>query len=151
MAWMDIHCLPLQELRLNYSGKLYLGPYLGTDLEDIEEIQVKVVISLGFDERPWPEGDGLVNYYYDVNDDTHYMTRMKMLLILPEIATKIHEHLANGDNVFVHCQMGISRSPTAILWFLTKLLGVSLAEAWDFLKKHRPCVHPNRSFRTILN
>lgn len=147
--WTDIHYIPLKELNTLYHGKLYLGPYLGTDLDDLEEMKVNVVFSLGFAEPPF-SGDGIVNYHYDIGDNTRKETREKMLNVLPEIASKMHDHLMNGDNVFVHCHAGVSRSPTAVLWFLTRINCIDLVTAFKHVRMHRPCIAPNPMFWDIL-
>ena len=46
----------------------------------------------------------------------------------------------------VHCQAGISRSPTIVISYLMKKLGLSFREALDFCQKARPIVSPNIGF-----
>ncbi|KAF9522112.1 protein-tyrosine phosphatase-like protein [Crepidotus variabilis] len=48
--------------------------------------------------------------------------------------------------VFVHCMMGISRSPTVVAAYLMKTMNMSRPETIRYLQKFRPQVHPNYGF-----
>lgn len=56
--------------------------------------------------------------------------------------------LAKSDNssVLIHCQGGVSRSPTVTIAYLMHLNQVSLKEAYEFVKTRRPCIAPNLNF-----
>lgn len=52
----------------------------------------------------------------------------------------------NRSSVLVHCQGGVSRSPTVVISFLMHLKKLSLTEAYQFVKEKRPCIAPNLNF-----
>eukprot|EP01083_Nonionella_stella_P173489 598600_1 len=54
----------------------------------------------------------------------------------------------NNENnrVFVHCQMGVSRSTTITLAWLMKSKGYTLVDAYVLCQKCRPMIHPNDGF-----
>jgi len=56
--------------------------------------------------------------------------------------------LAKADNssVLIHCQGGVSRSPTVTIAYLMHLNHVTLKEAYEFVKTRRPCIAPNLNF-----
>ncbi len=62
----------------------------------------------------------------------------------------IHMGLTKGSGVYVHCLMGMSRSPTLVAAYLIKYHGLSDKEAIDFLVSKRPIVDPNDGFRAAL-
>lgn len=51
-----------------------------------------------------------------------------------------------GGVVFVHCNAGVSRSAAVVIAYLMKLKKLSYLEAFDVLKKERPCIKPNEGF-----
>lgn len=56
--------------------------------------------------------------------------------------------LAKADNssVLIHCQGGVSRSPTITIAYLMYSKNLSLKDAYDFVKRRRPCIAPNLNF-----
>lgn len=54
------------------------------------------------------------------------------------VSSIIQNHIMSGEKVLVHCIGGMERSPLAITWYLHKNAGVSLTDAFDFVKKKRP-------------
>lgn len=53
---------------------------------------------------------------------------------------------AENSAVLIHCQGGVSRSPTVTIAYLMHLKQVSLKEAYEFVKTRRPCIAPNLNF-----
>mmetsp|Transcript_17472 Transcript_17472/g.24248 ORF Transcript_17472/g.24248 Transcript_17472/m.24248 type:complete len:253 (+) Transcript_17472:32-790(+) len=58
----------------------------------------------------------------------------------------IEQSLTNGQAVLVHCEAGLSRSPTIVLSYLMKKQKVNLRKAFYYLKNRRPIVEPNFGF-----
>ncbi|NWI16617.1 DUS5 phosphatase, partial [Crypturellus soui] len=51
-----------------------------------------------------------------------------------------------GGKILVHCEAGISRSPTICMAYLMKTKRLRLEEAFDYVKQRRSLVSPNFSF-----
>lgn len=62
----------------------------------------------------------------------------------------ISSALAEGGAVFVHCLMGISRSPTIVAAYLMATRGHDAAAALAFIQERRPVVDPNDGFQAAL-
>jgi protein-tyrosine phosphatase len=62
----------------------------------------------------------------------------------------IDDALAAGGAVYVHCLMGMSRSPTILAAYLIKKHAMTAKEALDYLQSVRPIVDPNSGFREAL-
>lgn len=62
----------------------------------------------------------------------------------------IRAALEEGGAVYVHCLMGMSRSPTIVAAYLIAEHGFTTEEALEFLTKIRPIVDPNAGFRRAL-
>ena len=62
----------------------------------------------------------------------------------------IEKERINNNNVLVHCEKGISRSPTLVISYLMRHLKISFEKALDFVRKERPTVSPNIYFTKQL-
>ena len=67
--------------------------------------------------------------------------------ILPYIDKCIKFIDENKDKkIFVHCNAGVSRSPSIIIAYLIKSFNYSFKEAYDFVKNRRNIIKPNEKF-----
>lgn len=55
-----------------------------------------------------------------------------------------------NSKVLVHCQAGVSRSPTIVIAYLMRLLGISMNDAYNRVRELRPIVAPNIVFWSQL-
>lgn len=85
--------------------------------------------------------------YYDEDRGTQYpfqhrtlMWGYSLLLVLPDHVKQ------SGGKVLVHCEAGISRSPTICMAYIMRTERLQLEEAFDIIKKRRPFISPNFSF-----
>ncbi|XP_010287086.1 PREDICTED: dual specificity protein phosphatase 5, partial [Phaethon lepturus] len=51
-----------------------------------------------------------------------------------------------GGKILVHCEAGISRSPTICMAYLMKMKKLRLEEAFDYIKQRRSLISPNFGF-----
>lgn len=157
IGFINVDDICLKELGLSYDGRLFLGKLHNERdmLWWLKHHQIKVVISMGFKQTPWenikkyngePYMDLRATYNHDVEDceDPVHVERMKQ--ILPRIGQQVCYHLARGENVMVHSHWGMSRSATAILWFLTKMHGIPLLDAVKHVKSKRDVIYPKKAF-----
>ena len=63
----------------------------------------------------------------------------------------IRSALLTGGSVYVHCMMGMSRSPTLVAAYLITEKGMTDEEALNYLQSVRPIVDPNDGFRRALS
>lgn len=63
-----------------------------------------------------------------------------------EASDFIHECLNNQGKIVVHCAIGISRSPTAVMAYLIKHKNFSMDEAFVLVKRKRNIIDPNNGF-----
>jgi protein-tyrosine phosphatase len=59
---------------------------------------------------------------------------------LPAIVALLGEWLRGGERVYLHCNAGMNRAPTAAIAYLHVHGDLPLHAARDFVKKRRPCV-----------
>lgn len=147
----NVDDMEISKFGLPYTGKLFLGAKMSDAdmMHWVKHHQIKVVISMGFKTSVWVHlgyFDPRNLYIYDLEDleeDEHVAA---MRNVLPEIAAKMVHHLTKGENVMVHCHWGMSRSATAIMWFLTKLHKIPIMEAAKHIKERRMVVFPKYKF-----
>lgn len=53
------------------------------------------------------------------------------------------------DHVLVHCAAGIERSPLVIAHYLHEQFRMSLDDAYDWIRRHRPIVQDRRAWITV--
>jgi protein-tyrosine phosphatase len=58
---------------------------------------------------------------------------------LPQCVEALDALLKQGHNVYVHCSMGVNRSPSIVIAYLTWIKGLSLGEAYELVTTIRSC------------
>eukprot|EP00741_Cyanophora_paradoxa_P020300 tig00021244_g19594.t1 len=58
--------------------------------------------------------------------------------------------IARGGRVYVHCNAGISRSPTVVISYLMRRRGMTLKAAFEHVRARRPQAAPNAGFFSFL-
>jgi protein tyrosine phosphatase len=57
-----------------------------------------------------------------------------------------HDFINKHEKVLIHCQAGVSRSPTIVISYLMKHKNYSMKNAFDLVKNQRSVVFPNVGF-----
>lgn len=65
--------------------------------------------------------------------------------VFNEAFSFIEENLKHG-NILIHCQAGISRSPSVLIGYLMWNMKIGFKEAYEIVKKGRKIILPNRGF-----
>lgn len=65
-------------------------------------------------------------------------------------AEQIHDWLEAGRRVLVHCTAGVSRSVSAVVWYLMRYEGYSWDEALALVRQGRTVAYPNIRFEIPL-
>ncbi len=70
--------------------------------------------------------------------------------VLDAIAEIIDLQLAAGRKVLVNCNMGLERSPLAVMWFLVRKRGMTMDAAYELVKEKRPQIYDRRMWVSRL-
>lgn len=131
-----------------YNNKLYIS-----DIDSAEHVDylngynIKTVVYLGLE----PKTQDLLSEYSKKSIQNHFFVindrpDAKLFDILDDVYDKIHTSLIDG-NVMVHCMAGISRSVSAVLYFLLKSkIFTKMSDAMAHIKSHRKYADPNEGF-----
>ncbi len=76
--------------------------------------------------------------YLKFNDDPDDSTKLLKLLDETEVLAKIHESINKGNNVLVHCAMGVQRSATIVACYLLKYYKADINTTVLHIKHRRP-------------
>ncbi len=63
----------------------------------------------------------------------------------------IDDMIKQDKRILVHCDAGVSRSSTIVIHYLMKKYGFTAKQAYNYVKKQRPCIKPNDGFIHALN
>lgn len=125
-------------------NKIYDRLYLGNlkdslNYEMLEKNRIKYILSV--------TNNGKVRFLDKDYMITHVDDRPgeRLIDLFPTLLAYIDEAMTNG-NILVHCDMGISRSASVIIAWLMTRKGMSLCDAYSYVKSKRSIIQPNPGF-----
>ena len=126
-------------------GALVLGDCnSAVQLTILRPNKVRRIISIGMEARPErkrvPEEINL--HFFDIHDNKQQKISVELF---DEVVRLIDEGRREGG-VLVHCYAGVSRSSTFVIAYVMATKRLDYYSAKEFVKKHRPCIHPGDGF-----
>lgn len=149
--WSGFDYIPL-----NTFGSLYLGAW-ETDEEEIlliDELskrKINLIVGLGFKSHPilcFPQASEVKSIACPVEDFPSEAD--ELLKFINNVLEQIHIALITGENVYVHCHAGISRSSAVVIAYLIEYHDYTLEDAMDYVRRYRPKIQPNWGFMRML-
>lgn len=121
---------------------LYLGSVFA--IKDLKNIDQIISIISNDELGDWDPFDsiGLPRKVINFEDKKEGISRY-----LDEVVDFIHELLASGKRVFIHCYAGISRSPSFVIAYLIKYKHMSYKKAEEFVGNKRDIINPHSSLK----
>ena len=129
---------------------IYLGNWADSvDETKLRENNIKYILTLNYENKHTPDN---IKMFDRLGITTKY------ILIGDSLSDNIDSHIDEGlafidsakakaGNILVHCSMGISRSSSIVISYLIAKKNMSYTQALAFVRKIRPIVTPNRSFK----
>uniref|UniRef100_A0A915HZF6 protein-tyrosine-phosphatase n=1 Tax=Romanomermis culicivorax TaxID=13658 RepID=A0A915HZF6_ROMCU len=139
------HCRPLDSrFPVEIISNLFLGNSSNSaDKETLLKCNIKYILNVTPDLPNVFENDPDFRYLklpiYD-----HWS--QDLLIHFPSAISFIDEARQKNCGVLVHCLAGISRSVTVTVAYLMRTLSLSLEDAYDLVKDHKPNIAPNLNF-----
>lgn len=143
----NLNCpLPKEPLSFIEDG-IFLGNFEGAqDVELLRSNGVEKVLALLEDFLEYRKFDGIEYKQVLIVDNV----KANLLGILPECLEFVSNAQKVGQNVFVHCVAGISRSPSVLIAYFMVKYSVNYYTARDYVNKGRPGIYPNKGFISQL-
>ncbi len=124
-------------------SSLYLGPRsAASSIPFLTENAITHVLSIGA--YPWRKVEGVIYHRLPLSDSAS----SSISKVVDAACEIIDEAIAsNGTGkILVHCQVGISRSPTIVAAYLMMRKGMTLKAALGKIVRVRPQISPNTGF-----
>jgi len=150
-AWAAM-CIPINEVLpaepRTGEGALFIGSWFASideELLDAHDVRALVCVN---DSLMVPSGvqRRRGTYKIVIPDSTNADLRPHLDGVVRHIA----EQRADGVNVLVHCQQGISRSSAVVIAYLMQEKGMTYDDSLALVKSKRRCANPNIGFERTL-
>jgi hypothetical protein len=129
---------------------LYLGDeYAGADENFLKEKNITAIATVMQEPHPFSSDKKYVDFRF------HHIpildkTNVNIIEYIPEFIKFMEECYAENRIVYIHCQMGISRSVSFVIAYIMQKENKKLNDAFKFVKDRRPQADPNFGFMCQL-
>lgn len=127
---------------------------VGAMVESDEALPFDAILSLvpfaPLGVRPLATGDDLEYRWHAIMDQRSGEGHDEIVRRFEAAAAEIDHWLREGRRVLVHCQVGASRSVTAVIWYLVRYRGYSWDQALALVRERRPIARPTIWFEIPL-
>jgi len=153
--WKPSPSDPYNDADLVYH-QIYLGNVCAAHNDSwLDQVGITLVVSVASEWSFLPyQGQRNIEFEYYEMEDVAFGDIKGIKKLWKEISYRIHNHLQEDDThkVLVHCNMGISRSSSVVLWYLQhlELITTPYETLEGIIKGRRPVIKPNSLFRKIL-
>ncbi|XP_034043929.1 dual specificity protein phosphatase 5 [Thalassophryne amazonica] len=121
---------------------LYLGSAYHASRQDyLSDLHITALLNVS--RRDLQPGKGQYNYKWIPVEDSHMADISSHF---QEAIDFIDDVKQSGGKVLVHCEAGISRSPTICMAYIMRTQQLQLDAAFDIIKQRRAIISPNFSF-----
>ncbi|KAI8968317.1 protein-tyrosine phosphatase-like protein [Mycotypha africana] len=135
---MEPHCVEIV-------SRIYLGDCEAFNKDELTEKKITHVLSLGAFEN-----DLHVNIEYK-NINILDVDEQNIIQYFDEAIEYIQEAYKCKGRILIHCQAGVSRSPTILAACLMKSKKINRDEALDIIQRKRASIAPNAGFMEQLS
>jgi len=136
----------------NHPSQIFKWMYLGTfesacNASDLRKLGINYILNCAYDCNNTQLPKGITELHLKVRDESDF----EIFEYFEKANAFINKVRSKGGIIFIHCKLGISRSPSFVLAYLIKYYNFSLQNALKFLRKRRPQVNPNEGFMNHLD
>ena len=130
--------------------KLFLGNvYKSKDKEFMKQNNIKAIVCV-MEEKPKLIDDEDCTDFNFLHIPIPDRSNISIYNYFDQFINFINNQFKNNISVYVHCQMGISRSSTLVIAYLMKEQEMSYNDAMKFVQEKRQQVEPNFGFCCML-
>lgn len=125
----------MDQVPLEAAGTLHVG-----DIADGRQADVDRIINVSMEETDHP---------YSIHIPLHDDRSVKEAQFRGAVSLA-EQHLAQGDEVLVHCASGVNRGPSTAAGAICRLEDVEADQAIERIQEERPVADPIQRFRDII-
>ncbi|KAJ3517620.1 hypothetical protein NMY22_g13923 [Coprinellus aureogranulatus] len=130
---------------------LFLGPFVASkSLDTLQGLGITHIVCIRDAKEAFsvkPRFPGTFQYLtLDVEDNEE----QNLIRLFPNARRFITEAIAGGGRVLVHCNGGISLSPSFVVMFVMQHYQLSWEDALHLVQNRRYCISPNGGFLTQI-
>lgn len=127
---------------------------IGGLVSEPEELPFDAILSMTPDApttvRPLVTGGDVEYRWFSIIDGYSHEEHDEIVNRFNLAAEQLDQWVREGKRVLVHCHAGISRSATAVVWYLVKYRGMTWDEAHALVRQGRQKARPNIRFEIPL-
>ncbi|CAF1118312.1 unnamed protein product [Rotaria sp. Silwood1] len=145
-------CLLTTDIDSHIMSEVLPGLYLGNahdaqDMNLLKQNNIKSIINISKSIPCYYKNETLFDYLQLPCNDS---CQEDIIQYFDKTFKYIEEKLLLNQNILVHCQGGISRSPSFIIGYIMKYHLKTFEQAYSFVKNKRQIISPNLGFLTQL-
>lgn len=151
---MDTTAEPENQADIDFCpiSQIIPGLFLGNardaeDLNVLQENQIQTIVNISTSIPCFHESNKSFDY---ITVPCHDSSNQNILQYFESTFERIHQKLSNKKNILVHCQGGVSRSPSFVIGYLMKYQSKTFEQAYEFVRQQRKIVNPNLNFISQL-
>jgi len=141
---------PVKQVEIEFCqlSEVLPGLYLGSsrdaeDLNLLKQYQINTIINISTSIPCYFENE---KYFEYLRLPCHDSPNQNILQYFETTFEYIHQKLSINKNILVHCQGGISRSPSFVIGYLMRYHSKTFDEAHNLVKNKRNIINPNLNF-----
>jgi len=128
---------------------LYLGDEYSCTESFLQEKNITAIVTVMQEPHPFSLDEKYSSFKF------HHIpildkNNVNIIDFVPEFVKFLDECFAENRVVYVHCQMGISRSVSLVIAYIMQKQKMKLNDAYKFVKERRPQADPNFGFACQL-
>jgi len=160
--------------QLYLGGSHYMTSNKNTLLDQLEKLGINSIINVAsnidytttirYRKFAWDDCDIPLFKFYKTDDtvepgdsqltqstrSSDYPTESSSYPTIIEVEKYLNYEIGKGRVVYVHCQMGISRSASLVIFHYIKRYDMSFYQAYSCIRDLRGCIRPNDYFMSQL-
>ncbi|EIN12688.1 phosphotyrosine protein [Punctularia strigosozonata HHB-11173 SS5] len=130
---------------------LLLGPFLiSKSLETLQSLGITHVLCIRDAKEAFSVKPRFPEHFIYMTLDVQDTEDQNLIRLFPGAKKFIDDAIARGGRVLVHCNGGISLSPSFVIMFVMEHFQLSWEDALHMVQNRRYCIAPNSGFMTQI-
>jgi len=130
---------------------MLLGPFVvSKQLDKLKELGITHIVCIRDKKESWTVYPRFPDQFQYLTLDVEDTEDQNLIRLFPGTLDFINTAISHGGRVLVHCNGGISLSPSFAIMFVMQHFRLSWDDALQYVQNRRYCISPNGGFLTQL-